>query len=151
MGKDEQGDNPDWHPVACVDYLSFFIRGTALREVGLLDTRFYYSVGADLDYGYRMWVNGWNVGYCDSVEIRHLGGTTYGSSGTNTGSREQYETLSGIVAFELLTQKYGKEWGEHMNQAIPENVLGSQIKFCWDNRTMTTIQSYNTLEGTKTR
>jgi len=133
-GKDERGDNLDWHPVACVDYLSLLIRGKALREVGTLDPDFRYCVGADLDYGYRMWARGWKVGYCDAVEMYHLGGTTYGAPGTNTISRKQYETRSGVVAFELLKQKYGERWGEHMNQIMPETILGNQIMYCWRGR-----------------
>ena len=124
----------DWHPVACVDYLSLLIRGDALREVGVLDGDFKYSVGADLDYGYRMWKHDWSVGFCDTSTMRHMGGTTYGAPGTGTISRREYVVNSGLNVFSVLSRKYGESWGEHMNDAIPEYVTGNQIMFCWDNR-----------------
>ena len=126
----------DWHPVSCVDYLSFFIRGDALRQVGTLDHEFNYSVGADLDYGYRMWEKGWTVAFCDAVTMEHLGATTYGTPGTNTPSREYYIRKSGVVAFKRLTEKYGKNWAKHMTKVLPENVSGNRFTFCWNNRRM---------------
>ena len=132
-GKDTVGEFQGWHPVGCVDYLSFFIRGEALRMVGLLDEGFNYSVGADLDYGYRMWSRGWIVAFCDRVSMHHLGGTTYGAPGTDTISRQQYKVNSGIQAFKRLKEKYGEHWGEYMGRLIPEGIP-SQIDFCWRNR-----------------
>ena len=132
-GKDIIGEPQDWHPVGCVDYLSFFIRGEALRMVGPLDEEFHYSVGADLDYGYRMWSHGWIVAFCDAVTMHHLGGTTYGAEGTNTISRQHYKRLSGVQAFRRLKEKYGDNWGEYMSGDIPRG-MPSQIDFCWKGR-----------------
>lgn len=139
-GKNQRGPNADWHPVACVDYLSLFIRGKALREIGGLDPKFNYCVGADLDYGYRMWEKGWAVGFCDATIMHHLGGTTYGATGTKAPSREHYIIKSGAVASKRLTEKYGKDWGKYMSRVFPRNVLGNQIMFCWNNRRMVFLQ-----------
>lgn len=126
----------DWHLVATVEYLSFFIRGEALRQVGNLDPKFRFCVGADLDYGHRMWQKGWKVAFCDKVTMHHLGGTTYGAPGSDVPSREYYLFKSGVVAFNRLVEKYGVNWRDTMNKVFPEEIRGNMIDRCWNCRHM---------------
>jgi 2-polyprenyl-3-methyl-5-hydroxy-6-metoxy-1,4-benzoquinol methylase len=105
-------EQQDWHAVSTCDYLAFMMRASALDQVGFLNPSFQYCWGAIHELSYKLYSNGWFVAYSDKVSYRHLGGSTYGHKGTNTISRDEYQSRAKSFAHEYFISNYGDNWDE---------------------------------------
>jgi GT2 family glycosyltransferase len=68
-------DEDDTGPVDAVNGAFMLVRPEAVREVGLLDERF-WMYGEDLDWCYRFWQAGWQVLYWPEVTVVHVKGAS---------------------------------------------------------------------------
>ena len=106
-----------WRPVTTSDYLALMTRAEAIDEVGFLNPDFRYCWGAIHELSYKLYSRGWMLGYADGVTYEHLGGTTYGASGTATIKRDDYVERAKSFAHHYFLENYGPEWSEVFWQA----------------------------------
>ena len=99
----------DYHIVATVDYLSLFVSGKMIRDIGFLNSEFKYSWGAIHELSYKAYSSGWKIAYCDHVTMKHLGGTTYGQV-EGIPTREEYQSRAKSFAANYFFEKYGHDW-----------------------------------------
>jgi hypothetical protein len=101
-----------WRTVTTSDYLALMLRVEAIRDAGFLNPAFTYCWGAIHELSYRLYGRGWKLGYSDAVSYVHLGGSTYGAAGTNTISRDAYQTHARAFAARYFRETYGARWDE---------------------------------------
>jgi len=65
------------------------VRGSLVREVGLLDEDFFFY-GEDIEFSHRIWQSGYRVHYDPAVSITHFGGGSSGSIGSRTRSEHAW-------------------------------------------------------------
>jgi len=99
----------DFHIVATTDYLSLFVSGKMIKDIGFLNPAFKYSWGAIHELSYKAYSAGWKIAYCDKVTMKHLGGTTYGQV-EGIPSREEYQELAKSFAANYFFETYGPDW-----------------------------------------
>ncbi|MCA5893002.1 glycosyltransferase family 2 protein [Isoptericola sp. NEAU-Y5] len=87
--------------VEAVNGAFMLVRAEAIREVGLLDERF-WMYAEDLDWCVRMRAAGWSIVYDGRVTATHLKG---GSSGTARPLRLNYHFHRSMVLFYLKHQR----------------------------------------------
>lgn len=110
-----------YHLVSTCDYLSLFIRSTAIDVAGFLNPEFKYCWGAIHELAYHMYRNKFYVAYSDRVTMKHLGSTTYGKQ-KGLISRAEYQKQAGRFAAFYFVKKYGKDWDEKFSKVLPKSV-----------------------------
>ena len=86
-----------------------WIRGKALRDVGILDGQFSPGYYDDFDWGVRAWLKGWKSMWVPQLQFNHLRGVTMGKLYPTSGARgaERF-----YVKYPYLT------FGQHENDVI---------------------------------
>lgn len=105
-----------------VDWISgafFLARAEALRQVGLMDTEFFFY-GEDCEWCWRFWRRGWRVWYDPAGQITHLGGGSSDSSRLLDRQRQRYRW----GAWLLVQRKCFGAWAEGV-------VWGSYVLAAW--------------------
>jgi GT2 family glycosyltransferase len=123
-----------YHLVSTCDYLSLLIRSNIIEEVGFLNPAFKYSWGAIHELAYKTYKAGYIIAYCDTVIMKHLGGTTYGKA-KNTISRKEYITRAKKFAATYFVENYGEEWNKEFSKVLPAGTIdmfATHRKF-WEN------------------
>ncbi len=125
-GRDYPGSKPQkgqtFRKVPVCEYLSFMMRGEALKSVGFLNPNFRYSWGSIHELCYKLYRTGkWMVAYCDTVHYDHLGGTTYGQT-KNVVSRAEYNENAKKFAAHYFIENYGHDWDKRFESALPPEV-----------------------------
>lgn len=92
------------HEIDCPVGAFFFIRREALRQVGLLDERF-FMYGEDIDLAFRIKQAGWKIMYVPITKITHL----KGASGINKPDR-QIRLKTTRAFFEAMKLFYNKHY-----------------------------------------
>jgi len=113
---------PVFHP----DYLSIFMRGEALEQVGFLNPEFKYTWGAIHELAFKLYSADWTVAYTDRVTMKHLGGTTYGKV-KKVISRQEYMQRAREFAGRYMKENYGSHWDQLFNSVLPPEVDGSLL------------------------
>jgi GT2 family glycosyltransferase len=125
------GSRPDanqkWHKVSTTDYLALMMKDRCLQDVGFLGPHFKYSWGAIHELTYKMYQKGWFIAYCDQVVMKHLGGTTYGST-KNTISRDEYKKNARMFCAKYFVETYGEDWDEKFTKCLPGDVETNTYK-----------------------
>jgi GT2 family glycosyltransferase len=127
-----------FHVVSTCDYLGFLIRSEAIEKAGFLNPVFKYSWGAIHELSYHLYSNGYSIAYCDSVKMKHLGGTTYGKT-KNTISREKYQENAKLFCMNYFRKKYGENWDEVFSRVLPRGIEHNTYrihKMLWEKETM---------------
>lgn len=93
----------DWLSGACL-----LVRREATDTVGLFDESF-FLFSEDTDWCYRFRRAGWNVVFCPSAEVVHVGGATH-------GGRQYRENLRGQLRF--FTKHYGPREAERLRRML---------------------------------
>jgi hypothetical protein len=110
------------------------IKRKCIEKNGFLNEQFKYCWGAIHEYSYKIYSNGWKLGYCDIVSMKHFGGTTYGKT-KNTISREEYKREAKKFASKYFLENYGQKWDEdfskHLSTKIKTNTYKLHRKF-WE-------------------
>jgi 2-polyprenyl-3-methyl-5-hydroxy-6-metoxy-1,4-benzoquinol methylase len=119
--------NEDFHIVTTCDYLGFLIKSEVVDRIGFLNPSFKYCWGAIHELAYQLYSAGWFVAYCDSVNMKHLGGTTYGKT-KNTVSRDEYQFRAKEFAARYFVENYGKNWDDIFTTVLPENIKINTFK-----------------------
>ncbi|MBI1369152.1 MAG: methyltransferase domain-containing protein [Planctomycetes bacterium] len=102
----------DWHAVCLCDYLGFMMRADVVESIGFLDPSFKFCWGAIHELAYKLNSAGYFIAYHDKLMMKHLGGSTYGQSGTNTISRDDYQAEAARFAYRIMRERYGENWDE---------------------------------------
>jgi hypothetical protein len=111
----------DYHLVSTCDYLSLFIRSTAIDHAGFLNPEFKYCWGAIHELSYHMYNNRFHIAYCDRATMKHLGSTTYGKQ-KDLISRDEYKKQASRFAAFYFVKKYGKNWDQTFSAVLPKTV-----------------------------
>jgi len=111
----------EYHLVSTCDYLSLLIKKKCIERNGFLNEKFKYCWGAIHEYAYKIYNQGWKLGYCDVVTMKHFGGTTYGKT-KNTISREKYQVEAKKFARDYFRQKYGDDWNNEFSKFLPKEI-----------------------------
>lgn len=127
---DPTGDHPgssprpksSWHAATDCPHVGFMVRTSAVDEVGFMNPRLRYSLGAMTEYAYKLYSEGWFVAYSDSVRI-HQPVVLRGTPGQDLATVER---VSQRFAFDYLFSNYGWDWPKHFSEvtaahAIAEN------------------------------
>lgn len=72
---------PDYPDLPTGVGFCLFIRGGALRQLGLFDTRFGHGYGEENDFCMRARAAGWRNVLCDDAYVVHLGGRSFSEFG----------------------------------------------------------------------
>jgi GT2 family glycosyltransferase len=110
----------DYHVVSTTDYLALLMSHDNIRQIGFLNPVFKYSWGAIHELAFKANRNRKYVAYCDAVNMKHLGGTTYGKT-KNVVSREEYQKKAKAFAADYFRNTYGKFWDRLFTSYLPEN------------------------------
>jgi len=116
--KPQKGKN--FHLVSTTDYLFLLIPERVIKEFGFLNPDFKFSWGAIHEYAYKLYSNNYKVAYCDIVQMKHLGGTTYGKV-KNVISRGEYIIKASQFASRYFVENYGKNWDKDFSNSLPKN------------------------------
>lgn len=81
-----------------------FLRGEALRAVGLMDESFFFY-GEDIEFCHRFWNRGWQVWFDPAGSITHFGG---GSSDPTRLLDRRKDVLIWYARFHVQRQCYGR-------------------------------------------
>jgi GT2 family glycosyltransferase len=108
----------DFHTVSTPDYLALLIRNECVESVGFMNPSFKYCWGALHELSYKLYSKGWKLAYCDRVNKRHLGGTTYGKT-KNTISRDDYIVNAKRFAADYFRKTYGESWDDDFSKVLP--------------------------------
>jgi len=107
-----------YHVATTADYLCLTIPGSLVRYFGFLNPEFHYCWGAIHEYAHKMNKEGRVVAYCDAVQTKHLGGTTYGKV-KSVCSRAEYTKRAKAFAHKYFLTTYGEDWAEEFTAALP--------------------------------
>jgi hypothetical protein len=105
------------HDVATVDAVNgafMLVRGTALRDVGPLDERF-WMYGEDLDWCYRFWKRGWDVLYWPGATVVHVKG----------GSAKTRSWRTNKAFHQAMWRFYDKHYRRHRTPPVTAAVGGA--------------------------
>lgn len=110
-----------WHKVSTCDYLALLMRKECLDEVGFLNPSFRYSWGAIHELSYKMYQKRWFIAYADTVQMKHIGGTTYGKV-EGAVSRDEYKRQARLWAAKYFRESYGPNWNEEFSKYLPNDI-----------------------------
>jgi len=110
-----------WRKVSTCDYLCIMMRRSTLENVGFLNPDFKYCWGAIHELSYKLYKRGLCVAYEDKVQMRHLGGSTYGKK-TGTISRDEYQKRAKRFAANYFKKTYGDRWDEEFTKHLPKDI-----------------------------
>lgn len=101
----ESAGAPDYPDLPTGVGFCMFIRGQALRQLGLFDTRFGHGYGEENDFCMRARAAGWRNVLCDDAYVVHLGGRSFGEFGLKPKTedamariRSRYPDYEALVA-----------------------------------------------------
>ena len=112
----------DFHCVSQCNYLGLLIRNECIENIGFLNPDFKYCWGAIHELSYKLYSNGYKVAYCDVVQMKHLGGTTYGKV-KGTISRDEYLLNAKRFAATYMRSHYGPNWDEKFSKVLTDDVV----------------------------
>lgn len=108
-------DHHETRPVPWVIGTGMILRGKALKQVGLMDERFFMYF-EDVDLCRRFWENDWEVYYLAHIEIVHYYGR---DSAKHTGFISIFNKLTRIHVISWL--KYFIKYLGHKKINVPKN------------------------------
>jgi len=108
----------EFHVVSSCDYLSLLIPNDVINQIGFLNPSFKYSWGAIHELSYKIYQRNKKIVYCDTVTMKHLGGTTYGKV-KGSVSREEYQFRAREFAARYFVEHYGKNWDTDFARVLP--------------------------------
>jgi len=115
------GSKQTWHKVSTCDYLCIMMRRSTLENVGFLNPNFKYCWGAIHELSHKLYKRGLCVAYDDKVQMKHLGGSTYGKK-TGTISRDEYQKRAKRFAANYFKKTYGEKWDEEFSRHLPKDI-----------------------------
>ncbi|MEC7241938.1 MAG: hypothetical protein VXW32_11965 [Myxococcota bacterium] len=102
-----------WHAATDCPHVGFMVRTAAVDEVGFMNPRLRYSLGAMTEYAYKLYSEGWFVAYADGVRL-HQPVALRGTPGQDPATVER---VSQRFAFDYLFSNYGWDWPKHFSEA----------------------------------
>ena len=102
-----------WHAATDCPHVGFMVRTAAIDQVGFMNPRLRYSLGAMAEYSYKLYSEGWFVAYADSVRM-HQPVVLQGTPGQDPATVDR---VAQRFAFDYLFSNYGWDWPTHFTAA----------------------------------
>jgi len=93
---------------------AFLIRSNAIEDVGFLNPDFIYSLGADVEYSFKLYSKGWQMAYYNKARVKHL----------KDFEKNSFQERDFLKAREFsaryFVEHYGKNWDQEFTEKLPE-------------------------------
>jgi len=103
----------EWHAATDTPHVGFMVRCTAVDEVGFLNPKLRYCVGASIEFAYNLYTQGWFVAYADTVRA-HQPASIKTPPGQDPA---RIQAISERFAFDYMFSNYGWEWSTAFSNA----------------------------------
>lgn len=95
---------------------AFLIRSDAVKDVGFFNPDFQFSLGADVEYSFKLYSKGWQMACCNKVKVTCL------KDLENDSLQKRDFLRAREFSARYFVEHYGKNWDQEFTQKLPKGL-----------------------------